>query len=114
MPIKIHPSWKKHLETEFDKAYFKNLTDFIKEEYEKNTIYPHPKNIFRAFDLCPFKDVKVVILGQDPYHGKGQANGLCFSVNNETPLPPSLELALFMKWSIVKNALLTETRSSKK
>ncbi len=91
MPIKIHPSWKKHLETEFDKAYFKNLTDFIKEEYEKNTIYPHPKNIFRAFDLCPFKDVKVVILGQDPYHGKGQANGLCFSVNNETPLPPSLK-----------------------
>lgn len=91
MPVKIHPSWKEHLKDEFEKPYFKELTDFVKKEYTSKTIYPAPKNIFRAFDLCPFEEVKVVILGQDPYHGPGQANGLCFSVNEDVHLPPSLQ-----------------------
>jgi len=91
MTVKIHPSWKKQLKDEFEKPYFKTLTKFVKDEYQKTTIYPAPKNIFQAFELCPFEDVKVVILGQDPYHGPNQANGLCFSVNEGTPLPPSLQ-----------------------
>jgi len=91
MQVKIHPSWLKVLEQEFSKAYFEELVGFVKQEYASNTIYPEGKNIFRAFELCPFESVKVVILGQDPYHGPGQANGLCFSVNDDVPLPSSLK-----------------------
>ena len=89
--VKIHPSWKKVISEEFNKEYFEKLTQFIKKEYSGKTIYPEGKNIFRAFELCPFEEVKVVIIGQDPYHGPKQANGLCFSVNDEIPLPPSLQ-----------------------
>jgi len=92
MNIKIESSWKEALKEEFEKEYFKSLTDFVKQEYlSGKTIYPEPKNIFRAFDLCPFDKVKVVILGQDPYHGPKQANGLCFSVHNGISFPPSLQ-----------------------
>ncbi|MFA6415078.1 MAG: uracil-DNA glycosylase [Candidatus Paceibacterota bacterium] len=91
MTVKIEPSWARHLSGEFEQAYFKELTDFVKKEYQEGKVYPAPKNIFRAFDLCPFEDVKVVILGQDPYHGPGQANGLCFAVGAETRVPPSLQ-----------------------
>lgn len=89
--VKIDPSWFEVLKAEFDKPYFEKLVNFIKAEYSTKTIYPHGKNIFRAFELCPFDKVKVVIIGQDPYHGPGQANGLCFSVNDGVPLPPSLQ-----------------------
>ncbi len=89
--IKIEPSWKEHLVEEFGKEYFRTLTDFVKKEYASKTIYPPPKFIFRAFEMCSFDAVKVVILGQDPYHGKGQANGLSFSVNDGVALPPSLQ-----------------------
>lgn len=89
--VKIHPSWQKIIGEEFSKEYFKNLTRFVKEEYSNKKIHPEGKNIFRAFELCPFEKVKVVILGQDPYHGPNQANGLCFSVNDSIPLPPSLQ-----------------------
>ena len=89
--VKIDRTWKEKLEDEFEKPYFKELTDFVKEEYKNETVYPPPKYIFRAFDLCPFEKVKVVILGQDPYHGRGQANGLCFAVNDGIALPPSLQ-----------------------
>lgn len=89
--IKMEPSWKEHLIEEFGKEYFRALTDFVKKEYASKTIYPSPKFIFRAFEMCPFDAVKVVILGQDPYHGKGQANGLSFSVNDGVVLPPSLQ-----------------------
>lgn len=91
MNVRIEPSWKHHLVDEFGKEYFQKLTAFVKNEYANKTIYPPPKFIFRAFEMCPFDDVKVVILGQDPYHGKGQANGLCFSVNDNMQLPPSLQ-----------------------
>ncbi|MDE1925152.1 MAG: uracil-DNA glycosylase [Patescibacteria group bacterium] len=91
MDVKIEPSWKKILEEEFGKEYFKMLSDFIRAEYKHAIIYPPPKNIFRAFELCPFDKVKVVILGQDPYHGPGQANGLCFAVGKDVTLPPSLQ-----------------------
>lgn len=90
MDVKIDPSWKEHLKGEFEKPYFKELTDFVKEEYKNQVVYPPPQFIFRAFELCPFDKVKVVILGQDPYHGKGQANGLSFAVNDGIGLPPSL------------------------
>lgn len=91
MNIKIEDSWKRHLAEEFDKPYFARLTEFVRKEYRGTTpIYPPAKLIFNAFDRCPFDDVKVVIIGQDPYHGAGQANGLCFSVNKGIPLPPSL------------------------
>lgn len=90
MSVHIHPSWKEQLKPEFEKPYFQSLTNFVKEEYKQNRVYPSPKNIFRAFGLCPFDQVKVVILGQDPYHGPGQANGLCFAVNEGITLPPSL------------------------
>jgi uracil-DNA glycosylase len=89
--VKIEPSWKVVLEEEFGKEYFKSLSVFVKEEYKSEIVYPQPKNIFRAFELCPFDKVEVVILGQDPYHGPGQANGLCFAVNDGVPLPPSLK-----------------------
>ncbi|MBQ8607694.1 MAG: uracil-DNA glycosylase [Bacteroidaceae bacterium] len=90
MEVKIEESWKKRLQTEFDKAYFTGLTDFVREEYKQTTVYPPGKFIFNAFNLCPFDRVKVVIIGQDPYHGPGQAHGLCFSVNDGIAFPPSL------------------------
>ncbi|MBO7240663.1 MAG: uracil-DNA glycosylase [Bacteroidaceae bacterium] len=91
MDVKIEQSWKEVLKEEFNKDYFARLTQFVKEEYSGSTpIYPPAKLIFNAFDHCPFDKVKVVILGQDPYHGTGQANGLCFSVNKGIPFPPSL------------------------
>lgn len=91
MDVRIQDSWKKALEAEFGKPYFEELTEFVKSEYQSSTVYPPAKFIFAAFDRCPFDQVKVVILGQDPYHGEGQANGLSFSVADGTPLPPSLQ-----------------------
>ena len=91
MDVRIENSWKEQLREEFDKPYFETLTDFVRSEYSGPTpIYPPARLIFNAFDHCPFNDVKVVIIGQDPYHGVGQANGLCFSVNKGIPFPPSL------------------------
>jgi uracil-DNA glycosylase len=90
MQVKIADSWKSRLKTEFDKPYFGQLIDFVKNEYQTQTVYPPGKEIFRAFDKCNFDDVKVVIIGQDPYHGPGQANGLCFSVRDGVRMPPSL------------------------
>jgi len=90
MEVKIEPSWKKILREEFDEPYFAELTEFVRSEYQHSTVYPPPKFIFRAFELTPFDKVKVVILGQDPYHEPGQANGLCFAVNPGTRLPPSV------------------------
>jgi len=90
MDVKISPSWKHHLSTEFEKDYFTKLTAFVREEYRAHTIYPPGREIFRAFDCCDFDAVKVVIIGQDPYHGPGQANGLCFSVRDGVRMPPSL------------------------
>ncbi|MBR5706584.1 MAG: uracil-DNA glycosylase [Bacteroidaceae bacterium] len=90
MDVRIDQSWKEHLQTEFDKPYFKTLTDFVRQEYGHATVYPPGKLIFNAFDLCPFDRVKVVIIGQDPYHEPGQAHGLCFSVQDGTQFPPSL------------------------
>lgn len=89
--VVIDPSWKAHLGSEFEKPYFQELSRFVKSEYRERSVYPPPKDIFRAFDLCPFDRVEVVILGQDPYHNTGQANGLCFAVGKEVPLPPSLQ-----------------------
>lgn len=91
MDVKIEASWKKHLEEEFGKEYFKALTDFVREEYKTKKVYPPPKDIFRAFELTPFEKVKVVILGQDPYHGANQAHGLSFSVQKGIQAPPSLQ-----------------------
>lgn len=90
MDVKIESSWKEILQDEFEKPYFSILTSFVKKEYAEHRIFPPAKLIFNAFDLCPFNDVKVVILGQDPYHGLGQAHGLCFSVNEGIQFPPSL------------------------
>ena len=90
MNVKIAESWKNKLNDEFKKDYFLRLAEFVKEEYKSKTIYPPGNSIFKAFDACPFDDVKVVILGQDPYHGPNQANGLCFSVKSGVPFPPSL------------------------
>ena len=93
--VRIEESWKKHLVQEFSKEYFVKLRSFVRAEYATHTTYPHPKDIFRAFELCPFDSVKVVILGQDPYHGqynnKPQATGLSFAVNDGVTLPPSLQ-----------------------
>lgn len=91
MSVKIHDSWKVQLKEEFDKPYFKKLTDFVRHEYNKHTCFPPGNLIFSAFDHCPFDQVKVVIIGQDPYHGIGQANGLCFSVKDGVSHPPSLQ-----------------------
>jgi len=91
MQVKIEDSWKRELEGEFDKEYFVKLTEFVKNEYKNSTVYPPAKFIFRAFDATPFDKVKVVILGQDPYHGQGEANGLCFAVDENIKLPPSLQ-----------------------
>lgn len=90
MNVKVHESWKPYLQKEFDQPYFSELTDFVKEEYEQHTCYPTGKEIFAAFDHCSFQDLKVVIIGQDPYHGPNQANGLCFSVHDGISHPPSL------------------------
>lgn len=90
MNVQIEESWKAHLQPEFEKDYFRTLTDFVRNEYTTCAIYPPGKLIFNAFNLCPFDKVKVVIIGQDPYHGPGQAHGLCFSVNDGVPFPPSL------------------------
>lgn len=90
MDVKIEPSWKAVLAEEFEKDYFSNLTKFVHEEYRTAQIFPPGRQIFAAFDATPFNDVKVVILGQDPYHDVNQANGLCFSVNNGVAFPPSL------------------------
>lgn len=91
MNVKIQESWKTALADEFDKDYFIKLTDFIRAQYlSGHQVFPEPKNIFNAFNLCPLPDVKVVIIGQDPYHEPGQAHGLCFSVLPPTPVPPSL------------------------
>lgn len=90
MDVKISPSWKERLQEEFTKPYFRNLVEFIKDEYAVKTIYPPGRLIFNAFERCAFEDIKVVLLGQDPYHGEGQANGMCFSVAEGVPKPPSL------------------------
>lgn len=90
MDVKIEPGWKAVLADEFEKDYFRQLTAFVHEEYRSQTIYPPARLIFNAFDQCPFDRLKVVILGQDPYHGPGQAHGLCFSVNAGIEFPPSL------------------------
>ena len=91
MEVKIEKSWKEVLQTEFDKPYFENLVGFVKQEYASQTIFPPAGQIFNAFNTCPFNNVKVVILGQDPYHGPRQAHGLCFSVNDGIQFPPSLQ-----------------------
>ncbi len=90
MEVRIDDSWKKILKTEFEKVYFSDLISFVKNEYRQYTCYPEGKNIFAAFDSCSFEQLKVVIIGQDPYHGPGQANGLCFSVHDGIQHPPSL------------------------
>jgi len=91
MEVKIESSWKDKLQSEFEKDYFVKLVDFVKNEYATKTVYPPGKLIFNAFNQCPFDKVKVVILGQDPYHEPGQAHGLCFSVNDGVLFPPSLQ-----------------------
>ncbi len=90
MDVQLPPSWKTHLATEFEKPYFEQLIAFVKQEYQTEVCYPDTQAIFAAFEHCSFEEVKVVIIGQDPYHGPGQANGLCFSVNDGVPMPPSL------------------------
>jgi uracil-DNA glycosylase len=90
MEVKIEPTWKYRLQGEFEKEYFIRLAEFVKEEYRLNIIYPPGSLIFNAFNLCPFQNVKAVIIGQDPYHGPGQAHGLCFSVREGVDFPPSL------------------------
>ncbi|MEM9325544.1 MAG: uracil-DNA glycosylase [Bacteroidota bacterium] len=90
MKVNIEESWGVALADEFSKPYFSELTDFVRQEYQTSRIYPPGSQIFNAFDFCPFEQTRVVILGQDPYHGKGQAHGLCFSVNEGVPMPPSL------------------------
>ena len=91
MNVQIEETWKSRLEGEFSQPYFHELVKFVKTEYQSKKVYPPGSMIFNAFNKCPFDKVKVVILGQDPYHGVGQANGLCFSVNNGVALPPSLK-----------------------
>jgi len=90
MDVKIEAGWKTALKEEFDKAYFKQLTEFVRQEYKTSLVFPPPKLIFNAFDKCPFERTKVVIIGQDPYHDDHQAHGLCFSVNDGIKIPPSL------------------------
>jgi uracil-DNA glycosylase len=112
MNVKIDPSWNYFLNEEFQQPYFEQLAAFVKSEYKSNTVYPAGENIFKAFDLCPFEQVKIVILGQDPYHGEGQANGLAFSVSEGINFPPSLlnifkELNRDMGLSIPSNGNLS-------
>lgn len=89
--VKIEPSWKEALKDEFEKPYFKELTEFVRNEYLSGKVFPLPQFVFNAFELCPVDATKVVILGQDPYHGVGQAHGLCFSVPERIAVPPSLQ-----------------------
>lgn len=89
--VRLQKDWKEALLSEFNQPYWTELTDFVRDQYSKTKVYPPAPNIFRAFDLCPFDKVKVVIIGQDPYHGPGQANGLSFAVNDGISLPPSLQ-----------------------
>ena len=89
--VRIASDWKEILGEEFTKPYFEELVEFVRSEYAAGVVYPAGANIFRAFDKCPFDKLKVVIIGQDPYHGPGQANGLCFSVGEGVPFPPSLQ-----------------------
>lgn len=89
--VRIAEDWKRVIGEEFSKPYFEELISFVKQEYATSQVFPAGRNIFRAFDKCPFDKVKVVIIGQDPYHGDGQANGLCFSVNEGVSFPPSLK-----------------------
>lgn len=89
--VRIAEDWKAILKEEFSKPYFDELVTFVKQEYSAGVVYPEPRNIFRAFDKCPLDRLKVVIIGQDPYHGVGQANGLCFSVGEGVAFPPSLQ-----------------------
>lgn len=89
--VTIESTWKAELQSEFSKPYWIGLTNKVRQQYQEQTVYPAPANVFQAFNLCPFDRVKVVIVGQDPYHGPGQANGLCFAVNDGTALPPSLK-----------------------
>lgn len=91
MDVRIEASWKEVLKVEFEKEYFKTLAEFVRNEYQTATIYPPASKIFAAFDFTPFDEVKVVVIGQDPYHGPGQANGLCFSVADGVAHPPSLK-----------------------
>jgi uracil-DNA glycosylase len=90
MDVKIAGSWKNKLKEEFDKPYFHDLVQFVKSEYQNHKVFPKGQQIFNSFAHCSFDDLKVVIIGQDPYHGPGQANGLCFSVNDGIKMPPSL------------------------
>ena len=90
MKVSIHKSWEKELKSVFEESFFHALVENVKYEYSNNICYPHGKFIFKAFDDCPFDKIKVVIIGQDPYHGIGQANGLCFSVKDKIQHPPSL------------------------
>ena len=90
MDVKISPRWKELLGAEFEKPYFAELVRFVKQEYATRRVFPAGRNIFHAFDMCDPDDIKVVVIGQDPYHGEGQAHGLCFSVNDGVPFPPSL------------------------
>jgi len=89
--VVLESSWKEALAEEFEKPYWSELTAFVRDEYVSKKVYPPPSSVFRAFELCPFESVRVVIVGQDPYHGRGQANGLSFSVNKGVSLPPSLK-----------------------
>lgn len=91
MDVRIAQDWKEILSEEFSKSYFKELVEFVRAEYAAGEVFPKGRDIFRAFDKCPFDKLKVVIIGQDPYHGVGQANGLCFSVGEGVPFPPSLQ-----------------------
>jgi uracil-DNA glycosylase len=90
MKVNIDPSWQAHLQEEFEKPYFSELATFVRQAYTQRLVYPSAKEVFSAFSLCKFEDIKVVILGQDPYHGPKQAHGLCFSVRPEVAIPPSL------------------------
>ncbi len=90
MQVRIEPSWREHLQREFDAPYFAQLVAFVRQEYQQGKVYPPGRLIFNAFDQCPFDQVKVVIIGQDPYHEPGQAQGLCFSVPDGVQIPPSL------------------------
>lgn len=91
MNVRIEESWRERLQPEFDAPYFEQLTDFVRHEYATTRVYPPGREMFAAFEACPFERVKVIILGQDPYHEPGQAHGLCFSVNDGVPFPPSLQ-----------------------
>lgn len=91
MDVRLEPSWKEQLKEEFEKPYFTRLADFVRQEYKTKAVYPAPKDIFAALESVPFDRVRVVVLGQDPYHGPGQAHGLCFSVPEGVPKPPSLQ-----------------------